>query len=114
MKMNFLTLGAGALFCLFSSMSQAVVFTCEGVVTDVYAKENNAFEVTYQNRQGRDMEPVIIYPQQSHLLGPALIAKQGGQQNEIYLLVIENKDGSDTRCSDGAPQSALIGLYKKY
>jgi hypothetical protein len=114
MKMNFLTLGAGALFCLFSSMSQAVVFTCEGVVTDVYAIDNNAFEVAYRDWRGRDMEPVIIYPQQSHFLGPALIAKQGGQQNEIYLLVLENKVSGDTRCSDGESDNALIGLYKKY
>ncbi|WP_046007311.1 hypothetical protein [Pseudoalteromonas rubra] len=95
--------------------AQATIFTCSGVVTKV-ASHNGNFEVRYNSeRFGAQMEPVIIYDTHTYLLGPVLKAIEAGQTSgTIYNLVIENRDGSDTRCYDGESENALIGISKKY
>lgn len=112
--MNLLKVGAGALLLLASSVSHAIVFTCEGVITDVFAIGNNTYEVNYEKYHGNQREPVFIYPEHTNLLGPALTAKMEGQQDVVYILVLEDRTGTDTRCVDGNTDNALIGLYKKY
>ncbi|MCF2826142.1 hypothetical protein L3V43_08080 [Pseudoalteromonas sp. L23] len=98
---------------LISLKSYAVVFTCKGIVYDLYSNGNNSYEVRFKRESGVDLEPVIIYPEQHYLLAPVLDAiREGEKYRTVYRLVIENRDSADTRCHDGESENALIGLTK--
>jgi hypothetical protein len=114
MKGYMKALAASAL--VFAAQSQAaVVFNCSGYLTDVYSKGNNKYEVRYSRYAGGvfDLEPVIIYPEQTYLLGPVLEAIRQSKQNNVkYTLVVENRDGGNTRCYDGESENALLAITK--
>ncbi|MBQ4860325.1 hypothetical protein J8L98_01300 [Pseudoalteromonas sp. MMG013] len=99
---------------IFAAQSQAAVFTCSGYVKAVFSKGNNTFEVKYNRNLGNfENEPVIIYPEHSYLLGPVLEAIRENAENQTkYTLVIENRDGSDSRCHDGESGNALLAITK--
>ncbi|MEJ6476407.1 hypothetical protein [Pseudoalteromonas piscicida] len=98
---------------LISLKSYAVVFTCKGVLYDIYAIGNNSYEVRYERESGFDLEPVIIYPEHQYLLAPVLDAiREGEKYRTAYRLVIENRDGGNIKCHDGESNNALIGLTK--
>lgn len=98
---------------LISLKSYAVVFTCKGIVYDLYSKGDNRYEVRFERESGFDLEPVVIYPEQHYLLAPVLDAiREGEKYRTVYRLVIENRDSGDIRCHDGESENALIGLTK--
>ncbi|MCG9761276.1 MULTISPECIES: hypothetical protein [Pseudoalteromonas] len=54
--------------------SYAVVFTCQGIVYDLYSKGDNRYEVRFEREPGFDLEPVVIYPEQHYILATVLDA----------------------------------------
>ncbi|TMO64136.1 hypothetical protein [Pseudoalteromonas aurantia] len=99
---------------IFAAQSHAVIFTCTGYVKSVYSIGNNAFEVQYNRSLSNfQNEPVIIYPDQSYLLGPVLNAIRENEQNQTkYTLVIENRDGGNRKCHDGESGNALLAITR--
>ncbi|AOT10296.1 hypothetical protein [Pseudoalteromonas luteoviolacea] len=110
------TLSALVSLCILGSTfaAQAKVFICSGIVTKVVSKYGN-FEVQYKStRTGNQMEPVWIYDTHTYLLGPVLKAiEEGEKYGTEYALVLENREGGDTRCWDGSSDNALIAISKK-
>ena len=100
-----------SLVLTISFSSQAKVFTCSGIITDVFSTFNT-FEVRYERASGFELEPVIVYPEQTYLLAPILMAIAEGKNGSEYTLIIENRNGNDSRCHDGESENALIGLSK--
>ncbi|KNC68735.1 hypothetical protein [Pseudoalteromonas ardens] len=115
MRTHLLRAAIGVCMAGSAFAAQATIFTCSGVVTSV-ASHNGNFEVRYNSeRTGNQMEPVIIYSTHTYLLGPVLKAIEAGQDSRtVYNLVIENRDGGNTRCYDGESENALIGISEKY
>ncbi|MCG7549367.1 hypothetical protein [Pseudoalteromonas sp. Of7M-16] len=101
---------------LFATQSQAaVVFNCSGYVKNVFSKGNNTYEVRYSRYSdgGFELEPVIIYPEQTYLLGPVLEAVRQSQENQVkYTLVVENRDSGSRKCYDGESENALLAITK--
>ncbi|KZN49787.1 hypothetical protein [Pseudoalteromonas luteoviolacea] len=101
---------------MFAAQSQAAtVFNCSGYLKNVFSIGNNAYEVRYSRYSdgGFELEPLIIYPEQTYLLGPVLEAIRQSKNNQVkYTLVVENRDSGDRRCHDGESNNALLAITK--
>ncbi|MCF6434440.1 hypothetical protein [Pseudoalteromonas sp. MMG022] len=62
---------------------------------------------------GFELEPVIIYPEQTYLLGQVLEAIRQFDENKTkYTLVVENRDGGNRKCHDGESGNALRAIIE--
>ena len=111
MKKGVLKLASLVAISFASFASEAVIFTCDGFVSNVRATSNGDFRVSLTRNDGLFLDGAVIPAERSFLLGQLLIAAQSGDE---YTLVLEHTETSDTRCRDNNEGAGdLIGLTRR-